>query len=636
MTLETGVAIGSPGIAFVERRLARLSRCRTLQFVPNASAFAVVNFPDNLRHWSIARALCLALAPTIAAAAPQLSAPAEVRALLSAHLKLEEGGSLVDAPARAAYERRLRREVADLLATEGYFSPRVTLVDGDDGLRLVVAPGARSLIGSVSIELRGDIDAARRTALLAGWKLKSGAPFRQADWDDAKQSLLRGLLAVEHAAAQQVESQAEVDVEARRVDLQLVLDAGPRYRFGELKIVGLSRYASDLVLRYNQSVRPGEPYREENLLALQSALQNTPYFASVSVDLERSAAGDALGAEVSSEAVAEAGNKTPGPERIIIAPVRIGVRERAPHYLQLGAGMSSNTGARVEASYRSTDLFRWAWELNTGVRIEQLRQAAYADIFLPPDVREIRDSVGVLLENSEIQGLGIERVAFGGIRVQRNGSVEQRLGVNWQEEKQSPKDALATINRALTAQAGWVWRHADDPLDPAAGMSLQLQVGGGAKALLSDRNFVRSYLRYQRGVPLGPRDAILLRGEVGATLARSRQGIPQDFLFRAGGSNSVRGYAYQSLGVKEGSAIVGGRYLLTLSAEYTHWLDASWGVATFVDAGEAGDDRQAFKLARAVGLGGRWRSPAGPLAIDLAWGQREHKLRLHFSLAVPF
>ena len=68
-----------------------------------------------------------------------------------------------------------------------------------------------------------------------------------------------------------------------------------------------------------------------------------------------------------------------------------------------------------------------------------------------------------------------------------------------------------------------------------------------------------------------------MRGELGATFAPSSGGIPQDFLFRTGGSNTVRGYAYQSLGVQEGSAIVGGRYLVTMSGEYTHWIKPTWG-----------------------------------------------------------
>ena len=578
-----------------------------------------------------ARRLLLALcsAATLGAAWPvaaatQLQAPEAVRELLSRHLPLAEGESAdqpPDAASRAALERRLRQEAGELLATAGYFSPQLSFGEGSDGaLLLRVDPGQQAKIGSVQIELRGALADDRRRQLIDGWTLPSGAAFRQSAWDDAKQGLLRELLAVDHAGARLLSSRADVEVDAARVNLRLVYDAGPRYRYGELCVSGLARYPASLVERFAEKLRPGAPYRRDDLLGAQAALQNSVYFASASVELapvaDVAAADDATAEET--------------------LPVLVSVRERAPFRVALGAGVSSNTGARVEANFHNSDLFNRAWELNTGVRLEQLRQSAYADVFLPPDRAQRRDSLGVLVDQSDIQGLAIEQVAFAAARQEKIGAIEQRLGLSWQHERQTPEGAEATINRALTATVGWLWRYADDPLDPAEGIVAQLQLGVAAKALLSDQDFLRSYFRYSQGIPLGHSDSVLLRGEVGVTAAPSRQGIPQDYLFRAGGSNSVRGYAYQSLGVQDGAATLGGRYLLTLSAEYTHWFDSRWGVATFVDGGNAADDRDLLTLALGYGLGARWRSPAGPLAVDLAWGQRDQQLRVHFSLAVPF
>jgi translocation and assembly module TamA len=137
-------------------------------------------------------------------------------------------------------------------------------------------------------------------------------------------------------------------------------------------------------------------------------------------------------------------------------------------------------------------------------------------------------------------------------------------------------------------------------------------------------------------MPLGASDGLLFRGELGATFAPSSEGIPQDFLFRTGGSNSVRGYAYQSLGVEEGSAIVGGRYLVTLSGEYTHWITPTWGAAVFVDAGNAVDDLAGDEPRGRLRAGRALEEPGGPLGVDLAYGEREGKVRLDFSLAIPF
>ena len=98
----------------------------------------------------------------------------------------------------------------------------------------------------------------------------------------------------------------------------------------------------------------------------------------------------------------------------------------------------------------------------------------------------------------------------------------------------------------------------------------------------------------------------------------------------------MRGYAYQSLGVAEGAAVVGGRALLTSSIECTHWFSSNWGAAIFTDAGGAADNVNALKILAAYGSGIRWRSPAGPLALDLAWAKQTHAMRMHFAIAVVF
>jgi len=585
-------------------------------------------------------ALCIAATFSLAlpaAAAAQLVAPKPVRDLLLRHLSLPSPGSEPeDATARASLERRLRREAGDLLATEGYFSPQVELLDSDDGLVLHVEPGPQAHIGRVHIELRGALTGERRQQLIDEWSLPTAAVFRQSDWDNAKQGLLRELMAVDHAGARLLSSQAEVDVEAARVDLHLVYDAGARYRYGEIRILGLQRYPATLVERFNEHIRPGKPYRHEDLLAVQAALQNTPFFSSAGVELERSAATENQGVEEEMVVLEAEGVLEKTQEEALQVPVIIRLHERAPYNIALGAGYSSNTGARVEGNFRNSDFLGRAWELDTGARIEQLRQSVYADIFFPPDGQRHRDSVGAVAQHSDIQGLEIQRVALAASRVQLRGSIEQRLGINWQYERQTPNGQPTSTNQALTATVGWTWRHADDLLDASEGIVAHLQLAGATKALLSDQNFVRTYFRYSQGIPLGKSDALLLRGELGATAAKSSQGIPQDYLFRAGGTNSVRGYAYQSLGIQEGSATLGAQYLITVSAEYTHWFDARWGMALFADAGQAADTRDVFKLAPGYGVGARYKSPVGPLAIDVAWGQLDHTFRMSFSLAVPF
>ena len=104
--------------------------------------------------------------------------------------------------------------------------------------------------------------------------------------------------------------------------------------------------------------------------------------------------------------------------------------------------------------------------------------------------------------------------------------------------------------------------------------------------------------------------------------------------FFAGGAQSVRGYAYRSLGpVDESGEVVGGKYLLVGSIEFEHSFPNKWGVAVFYDAGDAIDDLD-DKLARGAGFGLRWKSPVGSVRIDMATALdlEGNPWRLHISI----
>jgi translocation and assembly module TamA len=264
-------------------------------------------------------------------------------------------------------------------------------------------------------------------------------------------------------------------------------------------------------------------------------------------------------------------------------------------------------------------------------------QLAYVDIHLPARAEDFRDSFGTLAERSGNHGLDTHRVAFGVVRTRIRGSLETRYSLNYQEEQRRVDAGQQTRQAALALNGSLTWRHVDNVLDPRSGQVINLQLGGGSRALLSDQDFLRFILLAQQYWPIGERDMLTARVNAGWTAANARQGIPEDFLFRAGGAQSVRGYSYQSIGVTEASAIVGGRYLVTTSVEGVHWFSREWGAAVFFDAGRATDQTaDLFPLLRGYGLGARWRSPAGPLGLDMAYSQRDHKLRPSFAIAIAF
>jgi translocation and assembly module TamA len=265
-------------------------------------------------------------------------------------------------------------------------------------------------------------------------------------------------------------------------------------------------------------------------------------------------------------------------------------------------------------------------------------------VYLPPGLYftqrrgqvPFRDSVGVLAEHSTIENLALSRFAVAGYRHFKLETWETRVGLSYQIERSFPEGSEPRIKRALAPIVAVTWRRVDDLFDPKRGGVLNVQFAAGAKAVASGNDFIKAYGQYQHWIPLGSRNQLLLRTEIGSTFASSREGIPEDFLFRAGGSRSNRGYAYHGLGPREGNAIVGGRYMATATAEVVHWLNDQWGAAVFTDVGDATDTRGEWQANPSYGVGARYKTPAGPFALDLAYADRERRFRLSFSVTVAF
>jgi translocation and assembly module TamA len=521
--------------------------------------------------------------------------------------------------------RRLRATALDLLATEGYFVARIEVVADGDAARYVlkVQPGPRTMVTRAEIVLKGAIekDPARMQELLRGWELPVGKPFRDPQWSTAKTRLLSKVQEMDFAAAHIVNSLAEVDTDDATVALHVEIDSGPAFTLGELQIKGLRRYEPLLVERYNPFT-PGDRYDAVKLLDMQRRLQASPYFASVLVDIDTDPAR---------------------PERV---PIRIELTEAKTKRVAFGLGYSTNTGPRAEATYRQAQVFGFPYPLQAGVGVDRTRDVIYSDLYLPPKPNGAIDSIGALIERTDIENVITRRWAVGVARTltreTSDASYDTKIAFNYQDENRRLRDNSApeTTNNVVSGTFTWTRRTVDKITDPTRGdiMTASTSAGlrSGAVGDVLQNTFLRLYGRYVKYLPLSPRDQVILRGEIGHVVADTIDFVPNEFLFRAGGAGSVRGYAYQSLGLKTGSATLGSRSLAVGSAEYVRWITQEWGGAVFYDVGDADDELLKIRWARGYGVGARWRTIAGPLALDVAYGERDRRMRVHFSIAVAF
>lgn len=553
----------------------------------------------------------------------ELQAPADLVVVLSRYLEVvrRQYDDNIDNEQLIVLADRAARQARTLLQTEGYFSAdiEVRIDDSPELPRLLmkVSPGAPVHVVQLLLNLTGMgreeaeiFYEARR--LDEKWQLSVGQIYRQELWEASKSALLREFRLDIFPAARIAFSEARVDIEKRSAVLRLDIDTGEPMWFGELRLLGLSRYPATII-QNQPGLQPGQPYSQNRLAEFQTNLLTLPYFSNVTVR--------PLLDQVSERRV----------------PVQVEVEEVARRRVMFGAGYSSNTGTRAQVGYQDLNLRERGWRLDTLAKLETRQQSLEAKLTLPRRPDGWQESFRSAWTQSDIAGLETRSTDLLYRRSREDARITRAYELKMAFSQEQPEGGQRRNRRALVPGFDWSYRRVDSLIYPRDGYILNLQMGAAAKAFLSDQNFVRTYAKYLHYWPLGAdRDSLQLRLEAGAVLAPERSGIPQEFLFRAGGDQSVRGYNYQSLGVREGAAVVGGRYLAIAGLEYTYWMTPQWGLGWFAETGDAFDQAGRVRPALGVGLGPRWRSPLGPINIDLAYGERERQWRLHFSLGVVF
>ena len=513
-----------------------------------------------------------------------------------------------------------RKSAAEALAAEGYFSAKVlsrieTPPGAETVVRITVEPGERTLVRGIDLGFSGpviyDAEGQERIKVVRDtWRLAPGVVFRQSDWQSAKDDALARLARGRYAAARIAESEARVEPEARTADLKLRLDSGPVFHAGPTVVSGLKRYPASVVENLNPT-RVGAPYDATRLDLFQRRLLETGYFNAVLLTIE------------------------PDPAQAAAAPLLVNVIEAPSQRLDTGLAFRTDTGAGVTVDYTNSDIFDSAWRLHPRLDLNQKEQQANVTLATPPRPGGVWNTYTTRLQRRDLQGeITRELVA----EYARNWGLEStptQLALSWHLEEQKIAGASTENNNAVFLGYRRTFRTTDDLVLPRRGLIGTAEIGTSIPGL-STQEFVRLRGKVSWLIPFGLKNDLLVRGEAGAVLADAREGVVSSFLFRTGGDQSIRGYAYQSIGVPAGEATVGGRYLALASVEYTRWITETLGAAVFVDGGDAFDEADAVELAVGFGAGLRWRSPVGPLRADVAYGERSQKVRLHFSVGFSF
>jgi outer membrane protein insertion porin family/translocation and assembly module TamA len=518
---------------------------------------------------------------------------------------------------------------------EGFYHAQVTadvaLVDSGDlvDLTIEIDEGPSVHVRSVDVDLAGEpLPQKDRDVLLASLPIAPGQVFEQERYSRAA-TMLHAWYREHGFARVKVDRKATVDVRNDTADVHYRVESGPATVFGPVEIVGTERVDPD-VIRKEVAYREGRPFRQSRLDSTRSNLLALRLFRTVRI-IEEGGDGDA------------------------VVPTRIEVAEGPSHEVTFGIGYDTEEQVRGIASWRDYNFFGGARQLGVTARGSFINRTIAAD-FVQPHFPGPRDRLRVIL--SEVQE---EEETYTNDRSRFSPRLEFRplpiltpyvfyrieydalTDVNDAIERRRP--GLAPSNSVLSGLGfGVDLNTTDDPLDPRRGWTASIVVEPVGGILGGEVDFFRLIVEGRRYQPLFWRIVLALRTRIGlADPLEDDENIPLFERFYAGGTNSVRGYERRHVGPFLGGDPIGGRSLAEVSVELRRPITETIGGSVFVDAGQV--SRRSFDLPFddldvGVGFGASYKTPVGPLRVDLGFPldrpRGDAGWQIHLSLGQAF
>lgn len=507
------------------------------------------------------------------------------------------------------------QEIDPALRAVGFYHPVIkkslTFNQGCWQANFNIDAGAQVIVKTINITING---AAKEDSEFKKLRdklvLKTGQPLKHNNYEKMKSQLAslaaqRGYLNSEFTSKKLV-----IDKAHNTASFELVFDSGKRQQFGEI-IIEQDALESALVAKYI-AIKSGDFYSSEQLVETYDALSKSGYFDSIDIR----PATDSNGKPV---------------------PVTIKLHPKPKYHYAFGIGFDTDIGILASASYQNNRLNKLGHFLTADLDIAPVLSTANVEYTIPlesPLTETLSVGFGVKREDTD---------AFNSLSAKLSGRYKYTFDSGWKqtlfldysyEDFQTGTDPRAQT-LLLVPGGNWLYSVADNPMRPNKGYRLKFDVAGSYKSPLSDVSFAQSSMAatWIQNLPWSG-GKFIGRTELGATATNDFDKLPTTYRFYAGGISSVRGYAYKELGPTDAQGnVIGGQYLAVFSTEYEHTIFDDWGVAAFIDAGNAFNTVNNINLKTGAGLGARWYSPFGPVRVDVAvpLAPADSAFQIHFS-----
>lgn len=555
---------------------------------------------------------------TLSFAAPSAGKPLLDRLRAASLLVSAEKDGTTDsqslfAAARADYARLL-----GALYAEGYYSGVIEIrIDGREAAD--IAPlDAPAEIGAIRIAVTPGplfhFSKARMRPYAHGTKLPPGyretLPAYSTAIADAATAGVEGWRNIGHAKAAVDDQSIVADHRTASIDAQIVLRPGPRVRFGAMTIAGHDRTRLDRI-REIAGFPTGEVFDPNALEKVASRLRRTGVFRTVTLT--------------------EAGTLGPG-DTLDIALV---LAEEKKRRFGLGAELSTTEGLNLGGYWLHRNLLGGAERLRIDAAVDRIGGST-GDVGYDLGVRIDRPATPVTdatafvearASRREVLDLTVDGITFGfGLSRPLGDHFTAEAGISYLDETARVQGSKFRFE-ILALPLALTWDTRDRPLDAHKGHFLRADVtpfwGFGTT---NSGSQIKADARVYRAFGKDDRVVLAGRAQLGAVVGASLRGAPPSLLFWSGGSGTVRGQPYQSLGVlfARGPGLTfqnGALSFAALSGEVRASITEKIGAVAFYDAGYITTGELFGGLGEwhaGAGLGLRYDTGLGPIRFDVA------------------
>jgi len=514
---------------------------------------------------------------------------------------------------------RASEEIKKALQPFGYYHPKIdaSLVKKENlwQASYSIEKGRPTTIGLVSISIEGGGIAdeilqqrVKNTALQKGTQLNHTA------YESTKKALLntafdRGYLDVTYRM-----SEISVDLETYSATINLVLTTGERYFFDSI-VIEQSILNKNYLDRFVK-IQAGEPYRSQSLLNLQLDLLNTNYFRTIDVETNKKNAVD---------------------YRI---PVVIRTTPSVKQRYVGSIGYGTDTGYRMGLGYTNTRATKTGHQFTSKLRLSEVESLISAQYKMPignPTVEFI--DVTASFKAEEIDDSDSTQYNVGSSYNVEFFNGILRAFISLEQEDFSFGDQSSQRSNLLIPGVSYFSRQTKNTLFSRDGYSVFASLHGGVRSVYSETSFLQVKASLKNVTPITNASRLLSRLEVGKIVSTDFDSLPPSQRFFSGGSRTIRGFSYQSIGQEDDNGNnIGGNSLVVASTEFDYLFKGNMGVAAFYDVGDVGLD-ESSNLKQSIGVGFRYRSPIGMIRIDVAKPidsdsrrSEEDDIRFHFSM----